>query len=325
MPAGHSGRSASSWYGEMGGDVMPTSTMIRARRTASLAVFLGLACAIACSSPPPPLSITVTKCGLMDIPCGDGCIPAGSNVTCCAQTQGPSATTSSYCVSGTCYDNSDGRCNLNGTPTQFCCTPAGSIGSNDCPAGTHHCGVATPGGTGCVADGQLCCDESKGQTCNDTTIYSSLCDNGGTVDCGYCSATGMCISCPSGYCCAGDPCNGGSCAPGDCTAPGGGSSSGSSGSSGSSSGGCPSTCSTNGDCAGFAMRNCPTPDGAPWADPYGGVRCASDGQCHCCDGICSAPAGGGPATSCTCLDCSSCPDLCSASTCVNTMGGTPCQ
>ena len=53
-----------------------------------------------------------------------------------------------------------------------------------------------------------------------------------------------------------------------------------------------------------------------------------DHLCHCCVGTCSAPAGGGPATSCACGGCgSTCFDKCTmpTSTCVNAPGGKPCD
>ncbi len=221
----------------------------------------------ACSPVPPLPSFVAFKCGAMDVPCGNGCMPAGVNTTCCA-TDGPTAsTTSSYCVSGACYPTTGDRCELNGTPTQFCCGPFGAIGSNDCPAGTHHCGLATAGGAGCVPNTQVgCCDESAGQTCNAQVLAptpAACPTNGGTdaIVCGYCPATAFCQYCPQGTCCNGDVCSASStCSVGDaCYVNGGGTAAGPGDGGGTSGGGgCAGKCS-NGYCgACSATADCCT-------------------------------------------------------------------
>jgi hypothetical protein len=102
---------------------------------------------------------------------------------------------------------------------------------------------------------------------------------------------------------------------------GAGSSSGASSSSGSGSSsgglgscGLPATCGSDSDCSGFGARNCM---------PTSGGRCGSDGKCHCCYAACGSGTG-----QCSCLDCSVCNMVatsCVGSTCVFTVGGTPCQ
>jgi hypothetical protein len=248
---------------------MDQAKMDRRVACAALGVFLALFAPWACSSPAPLPKLVGAKCGPMDIPCGNGCIPgagSNSNTVCCETQQGPGAPGSSYCVSGACYPNTGTRCSFNGTPTAFCCGPFGAIGSDDCPAGTHHCGVAGGSGFGCVANDQACCDPSKGQTCNQQTVTwqggSALCTNANTaIVCGYCESTGLCISCPDGTCCHGDPCNGGNCSVGPACEGAGGTGgmgdAGSSGGGGSCAGKCPNGycggCTTTGDCCTGAV------------------------------------------------------------------------
>lgn len=74
--------------------------------------------------------------------CGNGCIPA--NGVCCEISF--AASSSSYCTNsagGGCFPN-DGRCSAAfpaGAQAEHCCSENGSIGSNDCPSGRHHCGL----------------------------------------------------------------------------------------------------------------------------------------------------------------------------------------
>lgn len=73
--------------------------------------------------------------------CGTGCIP--SQGVCCDDGMPP---TSSYCTNaagGGCSANTR-ECQAgfsSGTTAAFCCADQGTIGSNDCPAGQHHCGL----------------------------------------------------------------------------------------------------------------------------------------------------------------------------------------
>jgi len=84
-------------------------------------------------------------------PCGNGCIP--STGVCCEDPGIPTDQSmgSSYCTNGAggatdgaCFSNMDGRCSAAFPATvtaEWCCAASGDFGSNDCPAGQHHCGL----------------------------------------------------------------------------------------------------------------------------------------------------------------------------------------
>lgn len=101
--------------------------------------------------------------------CGNGCIPKTG--VCCDNGL---KLTSSYCT-----NNAGGGCRPNtmgcpaafpfNTNAEFCCSNTGTIGSNDCPTGQHHCGL-------------LCyplsteCKETVFSMPEDTTEYDSTGD-----------------------------------------------------------------------------------------------------------------------------------------------------
>jgi hypothetical protein len=173
-------------------------------------VLIALRIALGCSPPLPAEAFIAFKCAANDVPCGNGCVHADPNLTCCA-VSGPASTTSSYCTGNSCFPNAGGRCTdpSTGLVTQFCCGATGGAGSADCPPGQNHCG------TDCVPAGQACCGSA--QTCNEKTVaWKGVCGHDTTaVVCGYCPSTGLCISCQNGGCCRGDPCAGGDCSFGD--------------------------------------------------------------------------------------------------------------
>src|SRR5262245_16595023 len=98
-----------------------------------------------CSTKPQPDPAPARQplfCAAGTAPCGTGCRRAAR--VCCDDGTGK---TSSYCVGNAgCYLNTTRGCE-----GAFCCGPAGTTGSVDCPAGAHHCGEA------CVALDQPCC------------------------------------------------------------------------------------------------------------------------------------------------------------------------
>lgn len=149
---------------------------------------------------------STTKCPTGTLPCGNGCRPSGT--ICCEDTFASSG--SSYCTNsagGGCFANTR-SCQAGfpaNTAAKFCCATSGTIGSNDCPAGQHHCGLlCSPIGTPC------CPANASAQDCPTETNAAPA-----AVDCGCCSATGACYHCLSGQCCAGgDLCtNSGTCIP----------------------------------------------------------------------------------------------------------------
>jgi hypothetical protein len=144
-------------------------------------------------------------------PCGDGCIPSDGGV-CCDNGAG---TTSSYCTNaagGGCFANAAGACAAafpSGTTAQFCCSQNATAGSNDCPAGQHHCGLE------CMPADHACCPPgSSGSECPELRWDPSVCtlEHPNDVGCAVCLTTSVCSSCPAGACCKGDPCAGGGCA-----------------------------------------------------------------------------------------------------------------
>ncbi|HEY1690521.1 MAG TPA: hypothetical protein VGG39_00080 [Polyangiaceae bacterium] len=102
-----------------------------------VAALVALAAAAACKSNPPGAS---GGCPDGTETCGNGCIPAAA--MCCDEG---SATGSSYCTNAAaiCSSNDGGACDgaFTGGPADYCCSTNGSFGSNDCPAGQHHCGL----------------------------------------------------------------------------------------------------------------------------------------------------------------------------------------
>jgi hypothetical protein len=200
------------------------------------------------------------KCAQGSVPCGNGCMPAANNNVCCAFE---GSTTSSYCTSGSCFDNPNKRCG----DSQFCCSPSGTIGSDDCPAGQKHCGL------GCVPSDQTCCRD--GQTCASMVAFDSIgCTSvpSTATGCAVCLPAKQCMSCPEGSCCKGDPCNGGGCATCPAHGPTGSSSSG-----GSSSGGA----ATKGLCA-TSCTTCSGPND-PKCDSLGGTCCGTAPLAYCTD------------------------------------------
>ncbi len=144
-------------------------------------------------------------------PCGDGCIPNATAVCC----DNGSGATSSYCTNsagGGCFSNTM-QCAAafpSGTNAQFCCAANGTVGSNDCPTGQHHCGLQ------CYPADHACCPAgSSSADCPETSWDPSSCTLPAPTDvgCAVCLSNNMCLSCASGECCAGDPCNGGQCLP----------------------------------------------------------------------------------------------------------------
>jgi hypothetical protein len=105
------------------------------RRTL-LAIFVALPIAPSCMS----THDAGASCPEDTTGCGNGCIPSGG--VCCAPG---SPTSSSYCTNaaGACSGNEAGTCPgaFTSGAAQFCCSTNGSFGSNDCPAGEHHCGL----------------------------------------------------------------------------------------------------------------------------------------------------------------------------------------
>jgi hypothetical protein len=133
-------------------------------------------------------------------PCGDGCIP--TLAVCCDDGSG---STSSYCTNGAagCVPNTDARgCNAvfpAGVRAQFCCGESGTIGSNDCPEGEHHCGTL------CQPVGEPCCPPgSSSADCPERSWDSAGCQvEAGRVGCGVCVEKKVCVSCGPGFCCQG--------------------------------------------------------------------------------------------------------------------------
>ena len=149
------------------------------------------------------------QCPTGTLPCGNGCRPAS---TICCEGQNSSAT-SSYCTNSAgagCYQNTSARNCQAGFPlntvAQFCCSSNGSFGSNDCPAGQHHCGAI------CQSINVPCCPSNA--SAPDCPSESNAAPT--AVDCGCCRATGVCSSCSTGFCCVGgDLCAGTvKCSPG---------------------------------------------------------------------------------------------------------------
>jgi hypothetical protein len=151
---------------------------------------------------------SAVTCPTGTFPCGNGCI-SGNDVVCCDPGN---ASTSSYCsgsIGGGCYDNDRG-CPLAGSTSAkaaFCCGVLGATGSNDCPAGQHHCG------TTCFPLDHDCCPNGS---CPEAAWDPTECTSTTATDvgCAVCMSSGqqaMCVSCPAGSCCHGDPCAGGDC------------------------------------------------------------------------------------------------------------------
>lgn len=213
------------------------------------AALVGAACSSGASS---------FTCPKGQVPCGDGCIP-GSGVCCEGHFAG--ATGSSYCTNtagGGCFGNPNSAAQTcaaafpSGVNARYCCSANSSIGSNDCPAGQHHCGL------NCQPSGTPCCP--SGSSSADCPSAADDCSRGG-VSCGSCN--GLCYSCDPGECCNGDV-----CAQGYCTAPKAGSACTGVPVTGSGGGGgscavtfqqcCPSGAG-NGDCC--PPPNCACPSG----------------------------------------------------------------
>ena len=170
-----------------------------------LAVLVGLVFAMSqCSSGDDRLVL----CPKGTWPCGDGCMP--QNAVCCDSGD---QKTSSFCTnsaSGGCSSNPSGG----GTPchkqnpfasevAQFCCAANGDFGSNDCPAGEHHCGLS------CQPKDKPCC--ASGASYEECPTASYPCEMGSN-SCGICRTNGgNCHTCPAGYCCQGDPCGAAKC------------------------------------------------------------------------------------------------------------------
>ena len=132
------------------------------------------------------------------MPCGDGCRPP--DTVCC---EGGNAASSSYCTNaagGGCYPN-DRDCQAGfplGAVARFCCAETGTIGSNDCPAGQHHCGLlCQPVDEPCCEGGE-CRYASGGPACPE-----------GKVVCAYDAPADICWTCNSGFCCQGPTGTGG--------------------------------------------------------------------------------------------------------------------
>jgi hypothetical protein len=113
--------------------------------------------------------------------CGDGCIPASG--VCC---EVPGADSSSYCAGqgvSTCVTDRTCAAAFPAEQTaRYCCSETGDFGSNDCPAGEHHCGlscqaapcVAAPAGTDATADPGP--DAADGEAAGGTCVFAgSLC------------------------------------------------------------------------------------------------------------------------------------------------------
>lgn len=115
---------------------LPRSDASFPRLLAALAgAWLAAACGGAAERPQNQICAANTKA------CGNGCIPE-SGV--CCDVDG---TTSSYCTNaagGGCLPNTGHRCSA-AFPAEiqaaYCCDANGDFGSNDCPAGEHHCGL----------------------------------------------------------------------------------------------------------------------------------------------------------------------------------------
>ena len=112
-------------------------------RRLTLAV-LCLAATLGCAKRP--------QCPDTQLACGTGCIPQDG--VCCSQT------TTAYCGNqsgGSCSANTAGSCAASfpaGASAEFCCSSSSSVGSSDCPAGQHHCGLA------CRAEAESCCSRT---------------------------------------------------------------------------------------------------------------------------------------------------------------------
>jgi hypothetical protein len=133
--------------------------------------------------------------------CGDGCIPL--NAVCCDDG---SRTTSSYCTNaagGGCSDNAAGRCSaafpLN-TAADFCCAPNGTFGSNDCPAGQHHCGLLCwPLNHDCAAGGaDAGSDAAAGDDAADGGSFTLTVDLVGAWSGEFVTSSDGSITCASG-------------------------------------------------------------------------------------------------------------------------------
>ena len=150
------------------------------------------------------------QCPAGTVPCGNGCKPVDGV---CCEDQSSSAT-SSYCTNGAgggCYANNGRNCQAGfpaNTTARFCCAANGTFGSNDCPAGQHHCGLTCK-----PIDSPCCPSNASTADCPTETAVSPV-----AVDCGCCRATGLCYHCGAGRCCgAGDLCQ----SAGGCPAGGG--------------------------------------------------------------------------------------------------------
>lgn len=193
-------------------------------------------------------------------PCGDGCIP--TLAVCCDDG---SQKTSSYCTNGAtgCFPNTDARCNAvfpMGVVAQFCCGESGTIGTNDCPEGQHHCGTL------CQPSNVPCCPAgSSERDCPERSWNNAGCQTEpGRVGCGVCVDKKACVSCGPGWCCQGGLVCGGQgahCVQGpSCTGLSGGAGSG--GGSGSS------------DCSKYSQNVCGTSGGIQSLGAYFPPTCA---------------------------------------------------
>lgn len=132
------------------------------------------------------------------VPCGNGCRPP--DAVCC---ENQNAASSSYCTNaagGGCYPN-DRDCQAGfplGAVAKFCCAETGTIGSNDCPAGQHHCGLLCQPVDEPCCEGGDCRYASSGPTCPE-----------GRVVCAYDAPADICWTCSSGFCCGGPAITGG--------------------------------------------------------------------------------------------------------------------
>ena len=235
-----------------------------------VAAFVAAVCGCGLSNSRP-----VFNCPKDTVPCGNGCIPPTG--VCCDDGTGK---TSSYCTNQAtgCFVNDRG-CQAvfpSGTTGKYCCGTAGSIGSNDCPEGQHHCGLL------CQSQDRPCCaDNASSADCPTMSWDPSGCTSAkaGYLGCGVCRATKSCIACAPGDCCSGDPCGNMACiASSACT--------------GGGVGGTPSTCT-------FTKAACC--DGSPGISA---VQCAVYTtyvqQCGCPTGTTKGGANSDGTTWCIC-------------------------